>query len=133
MPHVLAERAIELLESDLKEVPPRIGVYHDLPFAILRYDPTDEWELRREVKLLATRMEAAGKEVHLIPMSDFLWRAIDESEGLDEVVELERREGYQAAQAPGHDLPLQPDLEAAGDDARRSALSASTPGGALPF
>lgn len=93
----LKER-IELLESDLKEVPPRIGVYHDLPFAILRYDPTDEWELRREVKLLATRMEAAGKEVHLIPMSDFLWRAINESEGLDEVVELERREGYQAAQ-----------------------------------
>src|ERR1035438_9387637 len=48
----LKER-IELLECDLKEIPPRISVYHDLPFAILRYDPTDEWELRREVKLLA--------------------------------------------------------------------------------
>src|ERR1017187_4162878 len=93
----LKER-IELLECDLKEIPPRISVYHDLPFAILRYDPTDEWELRREVKLLATRLEATGKEVHLIPMSEFLWRAIDESEGLDEVVELERREGYKTAQ-----------------------------------
>ena len=40
----LKER-IELLESDLKAVPPRISVYHDLPFAILRYDPGDEWEL----------------------------------------------------------------------------------------
>ena len=30
---------IELLEADLKAVPPRINVYHDLPFAILRYDP----------------------------------------------------------------------------------------------
>ena len=38
---------IELLETDLKAVPPRISVYHDLPFAILRYDPADEWELRR--------------------------------------------------------------------------------------
>jgi hypothetical protein len=54
---------IALLESDLKAVPPRINVYHDLPFAIMRYDPTDEWELRREIKLLATRLEAVGKEV----------------------------------------------------------------------
>jgi hypothetical protein len=83
---------IELLESDLKSIPPRISVYHDLPFAILRYDPPDEWELRREVKLLA------GKDVHLIPMSEFLWQAIDESEGLDAVVGLERERGYIAAQ-----------------------------------
>lgn len=54
--------SIAPLESDLKAVPPRISVYHDLPFAIMRYDPTDEWELRREIKLLATRLEAVGKE-----------------------------------------------------------------------
>ena len=48
--------SIDPLESDLKAVPPRINVYHDLPFAIMRYDPTDEWELRREIKLLATRL-----------------------------------------------------------------------------
>src|SRR5436190_8550635 len=89
---------IELLESDLKAVPPRINVYHDLPFAILRYDPTQEWELRREVRLLATRLEATGKAVHIIPMSEFLWRAIAETEGLDEVVGLERSRGYPAAQ-----------------------------------
>jgi BREX protein BrxB len=89
---------IELLETDLKAVPPRISVYHDLPFAILRYDPEEEWDLRREVKLLATRLEAAGKEVHSIPMSEFLWKAIDETEGLDEVVRLERSRGYPAAQ-----------------------------------
>jgi hypothetical protein len=93
----LKER-IELLENDLKAVPSRISVYHDLPFAILRYDPTEEWELRREVKLLATRLEAGGKEVHEIRMSEFLWRAIDETEGLDEVIGLERSRGYVAAQ-----------------------------------
>lgn len=89
---------IELLESDLKAVPPRISVYHDLPFAILRYDPAEEWELRREVKLLATRLEAAGRDVRLIPMSEFLWRAIDETECMGEVVALERQRGYVAAQ-----------------------------------
>lgn len=89
---------IELLEDDLKAVPPRISVYHDLPFAILRYDPTEEWELRREVRLLATRLEATGKTVHPIPMSEFLWKAIDGTEGLDEVVGLERSRGYPAAQ-----------------------------------
>jgi hypothetical protein len=89
---------IELLENDLKAVPPLISVYHDLPFAILRYDPEDEWDLRREVKLLATRLEATGKTVHAVPMSDFLWKAIDETEGLDEVVGLERSRGYPAAQ-----------------------------------
>jgi hypothetical protein len=93
----LKER-IELLESDLRAVPLRISVYHDLPFAILRYDPTDEWELRREVKLLATRLGATGKEVNEIRIPEFLWRAIDETEGLDEIVDLERSRGYLAAQ-----------------------------------
>src|SRR6266705_3489319 len=93
----LKER-IDLLENDLRAVPSRISVYHDLPFAILRYDPTEEWDLRREVKLLATRLEATGKEVHVIPMSELLWQAIEETEGIDEVVGLEPSRGYIAAQ-----------------------------------
>src|SRR5437016_1256523 len=93
----LKER-IELLESDLKAVPPRISVYHDLPFAILRYDPTEEWDLRQKVSALGIRLKNTGKEVHEIRMSEFLWRAIDETEGLDEVVGLERSRGYLAAQ-----------------------------------
>ena len=55
----LKER-IDLLEDDLKAVPQRISVYHDLPFAILRYDPHDEWRLRREARLMGTRLEEAG-------------------------------------------------------------------------
>ena len=89
---------IDHLEDDLKAVPPRISVYHDLPFAILRYDPAEEWDLRREVRLLATRLEATGKIVHTISLSEFLWKAIDDTEGLGEVVGLERSRGYLAAQ-----------------------------------
>jgi hypothetical protein len=96
--------SIVQLESDLKAEPSRINVYHDLPFAIMRYDPTDEWELRREIKLLATRLEAVGKEVHLIPMSELLWSAFekvyqkDDDEGLKAVIELEKQRGYLEAQ-----------------------------------
>src|SRR5271165_3821995 len=71
----LKER-IELLETDLKAVPPRISVYHDLPFAILRYDPKEEWELRREIHWLATRLGNVGKDVSIIPVSEFLWKAM---------------------------------------------------------
>ena len=92
------------LESDLKAVPPRINVYHDLPFAIMRYDPTDEWELRREIRLLETRLGGVGKEVHIIPMSDLLWSALDkvhqkdDDEGLEAVIALEKERGYVEAQ-----------------------------------
>ena len=100
----LLKDSIAPLESDLKAVPPRISVYHDLPFAIMRYNPTDEWELRREIKLLATRLEAVGKEVHIIPMSELLWSALekvhnkDDDEGLEAVIALEKERGYAEAQ-----------------------------------
>jgi hypothetical protein len=92
------------IESDLKAVPIKISNYHDLPFAIMRYDPAAEWELRREIKLLATRLESAGKEVHIIPMSELLWSALeqvhekDDDEGLEAVIAKEKDEGYVKAQ-----------------------------------
>jgi hypothetical protein len=98
------KNSIDPLESDLKAVPPRINVYHDLPFAIMRYDPADEWELRREIKLLATRLESVGKEIHVIPMSELLWLALekvhqmDDDEGLEAVIALEEERGYVEAQ-----------------------------------
>jgi len=89
---------IELLENDLKANPPRISVYHDLPFAIFRYDPGEEWALRREARLLATRLEEAGRKTCIVHMSDLLWKAIQDSEGIDAVVELENDRGFLAAQ-----------------------------------
>jgi hypothetical protein len=70
---------ISILEQDLAATPPRISVYHDLPFAILRYDPEDEWRLRTEMRLLATRLEARvpGRKVALVSLADLLWEAID--------------------------------------------------------
>jgi len=89
---------IEFLENDLKANPPRISVYHDLPFAIFRYDPEEEWTLRREARLLATRLGEAGKNTCIIHMSDLLWKAIKETEGIDAIVDLENERGFLAAQ-----------------------------------
>ena len=89
---------IGLLENDLKADPPRISVYHDLPFAIFRYDPNEEWTLRREARLLTTRLVETGKNTQIIQMSDLLWKAIQETEGIEAVISLERDRGFLAAQ-----------------------------------
>jgi hypothetical protein len=90
--------SIRTLEEDLTVRPMRISAYHDLPFAILRYDPEEEWSLRREVKYLATRLHNAGKQVHTVSLAELVWEAIDDAEGLKAVVELERERGFVAAQ-----------------------------------
>jgi hypothetical protein len=90
---------LEPLENDLKATPMRISVFRDLPFAILRYDPQDEWKLRHEARLLATRLAEIGREVVTISFADLLWEALEECEGLDAIVRLEQRSGFQAAQA----------------------------------
>jgi hypothetical protein len=90
---------IEQLENDLKATPMRISVFRDLPFAILRYDPQDEWKLRHEVRLLEPRLAEAGRKVVTISLADLLWEALKECEGVDTIVRMERRSGFLAAQS----------------------------------
>ncbi len=92
------EERIDLLEQDLQAVPMRISVYHDLPFAIPRYEPDREWDVRRQARQLATRLAQLGKQVRFLSLASLLWRAINESEGLDAVVALEKKRGYRVAQ-----------------------------------
>ncbi len=89
---------IRRLEEDLTATPTRISAYHDLPFAILRYDAEEEWDLRREARRLAVRLGNAGKRVHTISLADLLWEAIEDCEGLDALVELEKERGFEVAQ-----------------------------------
>jgi hypothetical protein len=93
----LKER-IELLENDLKAKPPKISVYHNLPFAILRYDPWEEWAVRNEIRLLIRRLSSIGREVMVISLAELLWEAIKESEGIDALIELEKDLGFEKAQ-----------------------------------
>src|ERR1700730_1736247 len=94
----LKER-IEWLERELPPNPPRFKIHEDLPCAILRYDPKEEWELRREVRLLATRLEGKGRRVMMLSLAELLWQAIDENEGMEAVTALERDRGFHAAPA----------------------------------
>src|SRR5215212_9955694 len=90
--------SITALEEDLLANPMRISAYHDLPFAILRYDAAEEWELRREARHLATRLHNAGKQVHTISLAELLWEVVEEAEGIETVAELERLRGFESAQ-----------------------------------
>ncbi len=94
---LLRER-VEWLERELPPNPPRFKTYDDLPFAILRYDPEEEWDLRREVRHLATRLSNKGVGVTTISLAELLWEAIDRSEGLDTLVRLERERGFEVAE-----------------------------------
>jgi len=93
----LKER-IEWLERELPPNPPRFKIHDDLPFAILRYDPEEEWDLRREARHLATRLSNRGIDVTFISLADLLWHAIERSEGLDALVRVERERGFEVAQ-----------------------------------
>lgn len=98
MPVLLLRARADLLAEDLLAVPMRISQYHDLPFAILRYDPTEEWELRRQLTLLENRLQAAGMRTARLSLATLFWEAIETSEGVDAVAELERSRGFEEAE-----------------------------------
>ncbi len=98
----LKER-IELLENDLKSTPPSFTMSVDLPFAIFRYNPknTDEkeWHVRKEIQNLAVRVQnATSRRVKILSLAQLFWKSIKESEGIEEIAELERDKGFEAAQ-----------------------------------
>lgn len=72
------------LEPVLMETDPRaqISAYHDMPYAIFRYSPEDEFAVRKEVARLRTRLEQAGKRVTTISLAQCLRSAL-EAEHLD--------------------------------------------------
>jgi len=79
-------------------MPIRIAAYAEFPFAIFRYMPEEEWKIRREIRLLATRVQEAGKKVHFWSMADFIKRSLEAEDALEDVIELEREEGFPYAQ-----------------------------------
>jgi hypothetical protein len=101
---------VRTLEADLKASPMRHYVYHDLPFAIFCYPPEQEWTMRHEIDLLKTRLENdTQRQVAFVSLAELLWQAIDESEGIEAVVQLERRDGFEAVQLQINDYLSDPD------------------------
>jgi hypothetical protein len=109
----LKER-IDLLENDLKTSPPAFTMTADLPFALFRYDPRvsdeNEWRMRKEIQNLRIRVQnATNRIIHILPLSQLFWRSIEESEGVDAVIELEKEQGFEAAQRQVGDYLSDPD------------------------
>ena len=78
------DRLTKTLEPVLCQADPRphISAYHDMPYAIVRYPPEAEFALRREISLLTTRLEQAGKRVTRISLAECMEEAL-EAEGLE--------------------------------------------------
>lgn len=94
----LKER-VEKLEQDLTQRPMRHFIYSDLPFAVFCYPPDEEWQMRGELQRLKIRLEQkTNRRIHFISLADLLWKAIDESEGMQVLTDVEVREGFEAAQ-----------------------------------
>jgi len=66
------------LEPILGSPDPRekLSAYHDMPYALFRYDPEQEYPLRREVTLLQTRLAQKGKRVTRISLAECLHEAM---------------------------------------------------------
>ncbi|MCG8006853.1 MAG: DUF1788 domain-containing protein [Candidatus Thiodiazotropha lotti] len=90
------QRLTRTLEPILREADPRpkISAYHNMPYAIFRYSPEDEFALRGEVSMLRTRLEQAGKRVTVISLANCLELALERAGFTTKRVEMaEKRTG----------------------------------------
>lgn len=79
-----------LASSDPRE---RISAYHDMPYALFRYDPDEEFEIRKEVRMLETRLSQKGKRIKRISLAECLDEAMRSQRPLEEWFAAEREQG----------------------------------------
>lgn len=83
------------LEPILESPDPRtrISAYHDMPYALFRYDAEEEFELRQQVTMLETRLSQRGKRVKRISLAECLDEAMRSQRPLAEWFAAEREHG----------------------------------------
>jgi hypothetical protein len=91
----LVDRLTTRLEPILASDDPRpaISSYHNMPYALFRYDPEEEFELRRQVTMLQIRLEQTGKRVLRISLAECLQEAMTSQQPLDDWLQAERNVG----------------------------------------
>lgn len=94
---------LAMLWADLTARPMRISTHRELPFAIFRYDPSadgeSEFEMRRQVHLLARRLESEhGMIARQVALADLLHEGVSCTRGWPAVEALERAVGFERAQ-----------------------------------
>jgi hypothetical protein len=68
----------------------KISAYHDMPYALFRYDPEQEYSLRRELTMLTTRLTQKGKRVTRISLAECLHNAMTSLRPLEDWYTAER-------------------------------------------
>jgi hypothetical protein len=68
----------------------RISAYHDMPYALFRYEPDEEFDLRKQVTLLETRLTQKGKRVKRISLAECLNEAMCSQRPLEDWFAAER-------------------------------------------
>jgi hypothetical protein len=93
----LEHRIKNVLEPVLALPDPRerISAYHDMPYALFRYDPAEEFELRKQVTLLETRLAQRGKRIKRISLAACLDEAMRSQRPLEEWFAAERQQGVE--------------------------------------
>jgi hypothetical protein len=91
----LEQRLKSGLEPLLELPDPRtaISAYHDMPYALFRYDPQDEYALRKQVTLLETRLSQKGKRVKRISLAECLDEAMRAQRPYSDWFNAEREQG----------------------------------------
>jgi hypothetical protein len=70
----------------------QISKHQGMPYALFPYPPTAEREVRKEVRLLATRVrQQSGREVVILSMAELLWRVLDQLPPGRSLFDLERK------------------------------------------
>lgn len=102
----LEYRIKQILEPilELPDPRPRISAYHDMPYALFRYDPEEEFDLRREVTLLETRLSQKGKRVIRISLAECLDQAMRSQRPLEEWFAAEREQGVESVVETVHSV-----------------------------
>jgi hypothetical protein len=93
----LERRIRQSLEPVLELPDPRqrMSAYHDMPYALLRYAPEDEFDLRRQVTLLETRLSQKGKRIRRISLAECLNEGMRSQRQLYEWFTAEREQGIE--------------------------------------
>ena len=92
------ERLTQQLEPVLRQPDPRqqLSAYHDMPYAIFRYPPEEEFGVRQQVSLLRTRLEQLGKRVTVISLAECLDVALAaEGMGPEALIDAEQAVGLE--------------------------------------
>lgn len=102
----LEHRIRQFLEPvlELPDPRPRISAYHDMPYALFRYDPEEEFELRKQVTMLETRLSQKGKRIKRISLAECLDEAMRSQRPLEEWFAAEREQGVETVVETVHSV-----------------------------